>query len=114
VLTMGMAVDANILIFERIREELRRGRSIRSAVDEGHKRALSAILDSNITTFITGLILYFLGTGPIQGFAITLMIGILNTLFTTLIVARAFIELMLAYGATLSYGLPRQRLVPVA
>ncbi len=114
VLTIGMAVDANILIFERIREELRRGRSIRSAVDEGHKRALSAILDSNITTFITGLILYFLGTGPIQGFAITLMIGILNTLFTTLIVGRAFIELMLAYGATLSYGLPRQRLVPVA
>ncbi|MCS7169389.1 MAG: protein translocase subunit SecD [Candidatus Kapabacteria bacterium] len=111
ILTMGMAVDANILIFERIREELRRGRSIRSAVDEGHKRALSAILDSNVTTFITGLILYFFGTGPIQGFAITLMIGIIMTLFSTLIVARAFIEILLAYDINLYYGLSRKWLV---
>jgi len=111
ILTMGMAVDANILIFERIREELRRGRSLRTAVDEGHKRALSAILDSNITTFITGLILYFFGTGPIQGFAITLMIGILTTLFTALIVARAFIEILMAYDIHLTYGLPRKWLV---
>ncbi len=111
ILTMGMAVDANILIFERIREELRRGRSLRSAVDEGHKRALSAILDSNITTFITGLILYFFGTGPIQGFAITLMIGIVMTLFSALIVARALIEILLAYDLQLSYGLPRRWLV---
>ncbi len=114
ILTMGMAVDANILIFERIREELRRGRSVRSAVDEGHKRALSAILDSNITTFLTGLILYFFGTGPIQGFAITLMIGIVMTLFSVLIVARAFIELLLAYDIHLGYGLPRKQLVTVA
>jgi len=112
ILTMGMAVDANILIFERIREELRRGRSMRSAVDEGHKKALSAILDSNITTFLTGLILYFFGTGPIQGFAITLMIGIITTLLTALIIARAFIEILLAYDLHLSYGLPRKWLVP--
>lgn len=108
ILTMGMAVDANILIFERIREELRRGRSPRSAIDEGHKRALAAILDSNITTFITGLILYFFGTGPIQGFAITLMIGIVMTLFSALIVARALIEILLTYDLKLSYGLPRK------
>ncbi len=111
ILTMGMAVDANILIFERIREELRRGRSLRTAVDEGHKRALAAILDSNITTFITGLILYFFGTGPIQGFAITLMIGILTTLFTALIIARALIEILMAYDIHLTYGLPRKWLV---
>lgn len=111
ILTMGMAVDANILIFERIREELRRGRSLRTAVDEGHKRALAAILDSNITTFISGLILYSFGTGPIQGFAITLMIGILTTLFTALIIARAFIEILIAYDIHLTYGLPRKWLV---
>jgi preprotein translocase subunit SecD len=114
ILTMGMAVDANILIFERIREELRRGRSPRSAVDEGHKKALAAILDSNITTFISGLILYFFGTGPIQGFAITLMIGIVTTLFSALIVARAFIEILIAYDTHLTYGLPRKWLVPAA
>ncbi|MEN3027262.1 MAG: protein translocase subunit SecD [Chlorobiota bacterium] len=111
ILTMGMAVDANILVFERIREELRRGRSPRSAVDEGHKKALSAILDSNITTFITGLILYFFGSGPIQGFAITLMIGIAMTLFANLVIARAIAEILLAYNVHLSYGLPRKWLV---
>lgn len=100
ILTLGMAVDANILIYERIREELYRGRSLKSAVDEGFSKAMSAIIDSNITTFITGLILYYLGTGPIQGFAMTLMIGILATLFTQIIVARAIIDMMIARGAT--------------
>lgn len=108
ILTIGMAVDANILIFERIREELYKGRSLRSAIDEGFSKALSAILDSNITTFITGLILYFLGAGPIQGFALTLMIGILGTLFTGIFVTRAVIELMVSKGAThFNFGQPK-------
>jgi len=100
ILTLGMAVDANILIYERIREELYRGRSLKSAIDEGFSKAMSAIIDSNITTFLTGLILYYLGTGPIQGFAMTLMIGILATLFTQIVVARAIIEIMMARGVT--------------
>ncbi len=95
ILTIGMAVDANVLIFERIREELARGRSARAAIDEGYSKALSAILDSNITTFITALILYFLGSGVIQGFAITLIFGILGTLFTAILVTRAIVEMSL-------------------
>jgi protein-export membrane protein SecD len=100
ILTIGMAVDANILIYERIREELLRGRSLRSAIDEGFAKAFSAIIDSNITTFLTGLILYFVGTGPIQGFAMTLMIGILTTLFTAIMVTRAMFEIVLSRGVT--------------
>lgn len=108
ILTIGMAVDANVLIFERIREELAHGRSLRSAVDEGFKKALSAILDSNITTFITGIILYYFGSGPIQGFALTLMIGILGTLFTGIMITRAIIEISIANGAThYSFGQPK-------
>ncbi len=108
ILTIGMAVDANILIYERIREEMYRGRALRPAIDEGFKQALSAILDSNITTFITGLILYYFGTGPIQGFAMTLMIGILATLFTAILVSRAMIEIMLKPGALhFNFGQPK-------
>ncbi len=99
ILTIGMAVDANILIFERIREERAKGRSMRSSIDEGFGKALSAILDTNITTFITAMILYFVGTGPIQGFALTLMIGILATLFTAIVITRSVFELILASGA---------------
>ncbi len=108
ILTMGMAVDANVLIFERIREELDHGRSLRSSVDEGFKRALSAILDSNITTFLTGAILFYLGSGPIQGFALTLMIGIVGTLFTGIMVTRAIIEMFIAKGASsFDFGQPK-------
>ena len=108
ILTIGMAVDANILIYERIREEIYRGRSLRAAVDEGFKKALTAILDSNITTFITGLILYYFGTGPIQGFAMTLMIGILATLFTAIIVSKAMIEIMMKPGSNhFNFGQPK-------
>jgi protein-export membrane protein SecD len=103
ILTIGMAVDANILIFERIREELERGRSLRSAIDEGFSKALSAILDSNITSFITGVILFFMGTGLIKGFALTLMVGILSTLFTAIVVSRALIEAQVKKG-TQSFG----------
>lgn len=105
ILTLGMAVDANVLIYERIREELRKGRTFKSAIDEGFGKALSAILDSNITTFITGLILFYLGSGPIQGFALTLMIGIIGTLFTAIVLTRAMIELTMQFGAErISFG----------
>ncbi len=108
ILTLGMAVDANILIFERIREELRKGRSFRSAIDEGFGKAYSAIIDTNITTGITAMILYFLGAGPIQGFALTLLIGIFGTLFTGIMVSRAVIEIALAKGAdSFSFGQPK-------
>lgn len=107
ILTVGMAVDANILIYERIREELAQGRSVRAAIDEGFGKALSAILDSNITTFITGVILFYFGTGPVQGFAVTLMIGIIMTLFTALLVSRSLIELMLGNKTTFNFGQPK-------
>jgi preprotein translocase subunit SecD len=109
ILTIGMAVDANILIYERIREELHHGRALRSAVDEGFKKALSAIVDSNVTTFITGLILFYFGSGSIQGFAMTLMIGILATLFTAILVSKAMIELMMKPGSThFNFGQPKE------
>jgi len=105
ILTIGMAVDANILVFERIREELYRGRSMKAAIDEGFSKALSAILDSNVTTFMTGMILYFFGSGAIQGFAITLMIGIVTTLFTALTVSRALINLTIGDASSrFSFG----------
>ncbi len=108
ILTVGMAVDANVLIYERVREELEKGRSLRSAIDEGYSKALSAILDSNITTFITGLILYFFGTGPIQGFAMTLMIGIITTLFTAIIISKALFQVTINLGApNISFGQPK-------
>ena len=105
ILTMGMAVDANILIYERTREELLKGKSIKAAVEEGFAKAMSAIIDSNITTFLSGLILYYFGSGIIQGFALTLMFGILTTLFTAIFVSRALIELQL--NNNFSFGLPK-------
>jgi len=108
VLTIGMAVDANVLIYERIREEMSRGRTLKSAVEVGYKKAFAAIIDSNITTFLTGAILYVFGTGPIQGFAVTLMIGIISTLFTAVFITRVVFELMLDRGAaSISFGQPK-------
>lgn len=108
VLTMGMAVDANVLIFERIREELAKGRGLRSSIDEGFSKALSAILDSNITTGITAFILMTLGTGPIQGFATTLLIGIITTLFSAILISRAIIEILISNGVNeFSFGQPK-------
>jgi preprotein translocase subunit SecD len=92
VLTVGMAVDANVLIFERIREELRDGRSPQQAIHHGYDSAFSTILDANITTFIAGLILFAVGTGPIKGFSITLMIGIATSMFTAIIVTRVVVN----------------------
>jgi protein-export membrane protein SecD len=94
ILSLGMAVDANVLIFERIREELGLGRTVRAAVDNGFGHAMSAIVDSNITTLITALILYQVGTGPVRGFAVTLGIGIIASFFTAVFITRTF---MLAY-----------------
>jgi protein-export membrane protein SecD len=90
-LTMGMAVDANVLINERIREEVRAGRSVISALDAGFKRAVATILDANVTHLIAGSLLFFLGSGPVKGFAVTLCLGILTSLFTTLLVSRLFV-----------------------
>lgn len=98
VLTMGIAVDANVLIYERIREELGHGKSIRLAVADGYKHALSSILDSNITTFLTGVILYAFGSGPILGFATTLMIGIVTSLFCSILISRLIFEWMFEKG----------------
>ena len=92
VLTIGMSVDANVLIFERIKEELAKGKSQKDAIKDGFSNALSSILDANITTFLTALILFLFGTGPIQGFATTLMIGIGTSLFTAIFVTRLFID----------------------
>jgi len=89
-LSIGMAVDANVLIFERIREELQLGKTVRLAVEEGYRHAMSAIIDSNITTALTALILYVVGTGPVQGFAITLLIGILASMLSAVFVTRTF------------------------
>lgn len=97
-LTIGMAVDANVLIFERIREELRNGVSIKSAVKRGFDNALSSIVDSNVTTMIAALVLYFFGSGSVKGFAITLMIGIVVSLFTALIVTKFLMNQALNAG----------------
>ncbi len=93
-LTVGMAVDANIIIYERIREELRLGVPPRKAVDVGFDKAVVAVLDANITTAIAGVVLFSYGTGPIKGFAITLLIGIVTTLVTSLFVTRTVMELI--------------------
>jgi preprotein translocase subunit SecD len=96
VLTVGMAVDANVLIFERIREELRNKNSPQSSIDAGYAKAFSTIADANITTLIAAIILFGFGTGPIKGFAITLSIGILTSMFTAIMGTRAVVNLV--YG----------------
>jgi preprotein translocase subunit SecD len=96
VLTIGMAVDANVLIFERIREELANGRSVIAAIDSGYQRALATIIDSNLTTLFATLFLYIFGSGPIKGFAVTLGIGIATSLFSAVMVTRMFIALWVA------------------
>src|SRR3546814_103812 len=95
VLTIGMAVDANVLIYERIKEELDAGKSLRKAVPDGFKHSYSAIVDSNLTTMLVGIILWIFGSGPILGFATTLVIGILTSMFTAIFVSRLVFETML-------------------
>ncbi|HCR03866.1 MAG TPA: protein translocase subunit SecD, partial [Gemmatimonadetes bacterium] len=96
VLTVGMAVDANVLIFERIREELAVGRANRTSLEEGFGNALSAIVDSNVTTLLTALVLFQFGTGPVRGFAVTLSIGIVASFFSALFVTRTLFLLYLS------------------
>ncbi len=104
VLTIGMAVDANVLIFERIREEIATGKTFKASLDSGFSRAYSAIIDSNITTFFTGVILYQFGTGPVQGFALTLMIGIAASLFGALVISRLVLDVLVSRGLKISVG----------
>ncbi len=103
VLTIAMSVDANILIFERVREELGLGKTLANAVKDGFGNAKYSIIDANVTTFILGIILYVYGTGPIQGFATTLIIGIPTSLFTAIFITRLMFERMLAKGQTISF-----------
>jgi len=95
VLTLGMAVDANVIIYERIREEIRAGKGIRLAISDGYKNAYSAIIDGNVTTLLTGIVLYVFGTGPVQGFATTLIIGILSSLFSAIFISRLIFNWLL-------------------
>ncbi|NLH61396.1 MAG: MMPL family transporter, partial [Ignavibacteriales bacterium] len=96
--------DANVLIYERIREELNMGKTLKAAVDSGFSKAYSAIIDSNITTFFTGVILYQFGSGPVQGFALTLMIGILTSLFSALVLVRILFSFMIHKNYSVSIG----------
>lgn len=103
VLTLGIAVDANVIIYERVKEELRLGKGLNVSVQEGFKHSLSAILDGNATTILTGIILAWIGVGPVKGFAVTLIIGILTTLFTALLLSRIIIERRLESGKELTF-----------
>jgi len=104
ILTIAMAVDSNVLIYERIREELAVGKTMKASIDSGYSRALSAIIDSNFTTFFTGIILYQFGTGPIQGFALTLMIGIVASMFSALVICRVILNYMVSNGIKITLG----------
>ncbi len=108
VLTIGMSVDANVLIFERIKEELRKGKGFMQAIKLGYDKAYSSILDSNITTFLTGAILFMFGSGPVKGFAVVLMIGIVSSLFTAVFITRLMVEWMAKNDARslLSFSTP--------
>ncbi len=104
ILTIGMSVDANVLIFERIREEIAAGKGMRLAVTDGYKFAYSSIIDANITTLLTGFVLWFFGTGPVEGFAKTLVIGILTSLFTAIFITRLIFEYQLNKGKVLKFA----------
>lgn len=105
ILTLAVAVDANVLIYERIREEQETGKTLRAAIDAGYAKAFTAIFDSNLTTFITGVILYQFGSGPVQGFALTLMIGIAASMFSALFITRVIFEILTEkYGSAISFG----------
>ena len=111
ILTVGMAVDANVIIFARIREEIAAGKSVQNAIKVGFNKALSAILDGNITTLIAGLVLYFMGSGTIKGFSITLMLGIILSMFTALVVTKFLINAFYALGiqSEKAYGVAKER-----
>lgn len=103
VLTLGMAVDSNVIIYERIKEELRAGKALRLAIQDGYRNAYSAIIDGNITTILTGIILFFFGSGPVQGFATTLVIGIITSLATSIFITRLIFEARLSKGKNVKF-----------
>lgn len=109
VLTLGMAVDANVIIYERIKEELRAGKGVRLAISDGYKNAYSAIIDGNVTTLLTGIVLYIFGTGPVQGFATTLIIGILSSLFSAIFISRLVFTWVLDKNHPLTFDFPVTR-----
>jgi SecD/SecF fusion protein len=104
ILTLGMAVDTNVLIFERIREEMRTGKPLKTAIEIGYKKAFSAIIDSHLTSVITGIVLYIYGSGPIKGFAVTLLAGIGSNLFTAIVITHFIFDIMLEKGKKVSFG----------
>lgn len=104
VLTIGTAVDANVIIFERIKEEMRAGKTVTNAIAAGYENAMSAIVDANVTTFLTALILFLVGTGPIKGFATTLMIGVVTSFFTAVFMSRLFIEYFSKKDENMKFG----------
>lgn len=104
VLTLGMAVDANVIIYERIKEEVRAGKGMRLAISDGYKNAYSAIIDGNVTTLLTGIVLYTFGSGPVQGFATTLIIGILSSLFSAIFISRLIFDNLLTKNRTITFG----------
>lgn len=106
ILTIALSVDANILIFERVREELREGKGIANAIADGYKHAMSSILDSNLTTLILGIILYAFGTGPVQGFATTLIIGIISSMFCAIFITRLIFDWMLKKEQKIAFSIP--------
>jgi SecD/SecF fusion protein len=106
VLTIALSVDANILIFERVREELREGKSLANSIADGYKHAMSSILDSNLTTLILGVILYSFGSGPVQGFATTLIIGIISSLFCAIFITRLIFDWMLKKEQKIGFSIP--------
>ena len=111
ILSIGMAVDANVVIFERIKDELRHGKSVGAAVDGGFKRAITAVIDSNVTTIIACVVLYFFGTGTIKGFAITLGIGIIISMLTAIFLTKLLLKLIVGFGVknTMLYGVNKRR-----
>ncbi|MBQ9583127.1 MAG: protein translocase subunit SecDF [Bacteroidales bacterium] len=109
VLTMGMAVDANVIIYERVKEELRSGKSLRLAISDGYRNAYSAIIDGQLTTLITGIILFFFGSGPVKGFAAVLVIGIITSVFTSIFIPRLIFEGRLARNKDISFDSPATR-----
>lgn len=109
VLTMGMAVDANVIIFERIREELREGKNLLSAISDGYKHSYSAIIDSNVTTFLVAVVLAYFGLGPIKGFAVVLMVGVVSSFFTAVFVSKLIIDWWTQKGRKISFSTPPTR-----
>jgi len=103
-ITIGVAVDANVLINERVREEMDGGKTLSAAIDTGYKRAWTAIIDAHVTSFLTGVVLYQFGTGSVQGFAMTLMIGIAASLFSSVVITRVIINIMMHRGINPNFG----------